>query len=294
MKRKRYLRHREEIMILLLLLFLIVAVIGGFLIYDRVRVDSIKKQTEESATSYEEPIVTALSLQDPLVQQLYHMMTYTGGNEDRAFHTYFYEKKKLTVDEVGDEQKHNYGFQFLRDSDITITGTSEYGTPTFTIPDAAYKRAIEEMFGPGTIYSKDHVYTIHTAPTSYGTGCFQINYQFTDHTYYGTSGVCEKVSQGLPLVVSKLINANQMEDRILLKESFLFTKELPNGDGTSTYQFYRDANHTELITTKERWTKDVAKLFSIHSYIQEANTITYVFQKAGDGQYYYQSSYTNY
>lgn len=263
-----------------LLLLVMISFLGGYLVFDHF-----------SEGKSEESKVETLSLKDPNVFQLYNYVSF--GQDSPLYTAYLLKNKNVTVDNFTDTEKHFFGLQFIKASDVMVTGVDPNGSPTFTITDQIYQTAMTNFFGSKIAVTKDSTYTFITPFTIENSSWVRFTYDNTKGLYTGIASGIGGRDMPIKTIYKQLLSATKSDDTITIKAKFIFvttTEEQVDLTNTYDYKVYADYAQTILLDTKTNVSEADALKFSITPYLGKANLITYTFKLGSDNLYYFNSS----
>lgn len=283
--------------LIIILLVVCLLAVSGYFIYDKF---FVKKEEETNKIN----TIENLAIDDSLVLKLYGYVK----NEPNCifYNSYFWQQKSLSATLFDDKEKYYLAFRLIDINDIKITPTTEESNPKFEIPFNIYDKAMKKIFGDNVVYSTTGEYSFLSDKSIDNNSFINFKYNAQTNSYVGeASGAGGTCSIVLPFY-NKLVSATKVENKIIIKEKFIFTSDDAESlteselsalyaEGKSpkiSYKIYADYNKSILIYQSELLDRETidSNPITIDNYLDKVNTITYTFTLGSDNEYHYTSS----
>ena len=242
----------------------------------------------------EEPVFlksTKLSLTEDNVTILYRYVTYGTFNVrgDKFL------KGNVTLDSFSNQEKFYYALQFLQSDDFVNTNkTNSKGLTIYHISGSTIDNYMKRFFGSDVTYSKNSVITYPFDFKLAGQNIGIFTYLESDDVYEVVFDGVEEKEYIIDPYYGELVEAYKEPDgSYKLIEKVVFTK-VEKQENTYTVSIYGDYNHTVLLDTKTGLNEEsVKKAVDVSTYLDKAQTVTYLFGLDGTMLHFSSSSIQN-
>lgn len=271
-----------------IVIIIVAAIIIGLLVYfiSGLFFNSKPKEQPKSAIS------TTLSVDDPEVENIYEMVTY--GRDSKTLNKYLKEQF-VSLKDFSNYEKFYYALSNLRSRDLEEEkddDTTDSSTKKYYIPDDVMDNLMKDYFGDDVTYLKQGTIPVTLGnPIDEGnalTLTYNVNQEQYEVTFQNQAPTADNT---IPVALYDLESASRGEDgTITLVERVVYLTGSVSNNLVS-YQVYRDANHTMLISSVSNI--ELAKYnedpVTIDDFLEQSNIITYKFKEDKGEYYFYQS-----
>lgn len=281
--------NKSEDKIKRIIIVVVGAILIGVLVYF---VSSLFFKSPEPVQK-DSAISTTLSIDDPIVEQLYERVTY--GRDNGHLNKYL-EEQSVTLKDFSNYEKFYYAFSGLTSHDLDpLESDGSTNTQKYAIEDSVVDDLMKSYFGPKVKYAKQGTLPIDLVyPVEEGNH-LSLSYSVSNNQYEASITSEDKANGGLvPVALYALSSAKRSDDGVTLTEKVVYTTSSVNNNLVS-YQVYKDYNHTMLISSQGNieMKQYQERPISLNDYMQQANTITYQFKVHNGVYYFYSSSITD-
>lgn len=233
--------------------------------------------------SLENHISTTLSVDDPVVKEVYEKVTY--GRSSVSLNKYLKEQF-VSLKDFSNYEKFYYAFFGLKDKNLKTDKDKKY-----FILDSDVSDLMREYFGDEVTYLKQGVLNISLMKPLTAGNYLTISYNNNKENYDVTVSSFSPDKQLIPVYMSTLESAVKDNDGTMTLQERVIYIVSSQANGMVSYKIYRDYNHTMLIDSKDNISLEEYQKepISIDKYMMQANVVTYKMKENKGKYYFYQS-----
>lgn len=243
----------------------------------------------------------SLKTDEEIVKILYDDVTYgVGGNRNLKY----LKEKSVKLENFTNYEKFYYALKYVEKDDLKDTSKVDDVSKKkiYAISNDLMKKYMKKYFGEKITYSLNsrilvtfpfEVDGLNTGELKYDVdrAGFIITFNEKKDNFSDTSVIKPYYTKLSSASINK-------EGQIILTENVIYTSFYQYSDNSGNkidkydVSLYKDYNKTMLIEKKTGITKEMIDkdLFNLDNYKNNANTITYTFNKNYNGEYYFYSS----